>query len=111
MSSARIESDPAATAGITTADAPQRARQRQFLSYRGVGLPLQLVQELDAQSVRNRNTYYRATYDAQDRPVCIEQVVYGETALQHDYRWHADGRLAEAVIRMPDEEPVVKRFD
>lgn len=107
-----MKTTPPEAAAASAAQAPETCvRERHFLSYRGVQLPLQLMQELDADGIRHRNTWYTAGYDAQDRLRWIEQRVYGEVALRHDYRWHADGRLAEAVIQQPDEDPVIRRWD
>lgn len=82
------------------------AATRYFLSYAGVGLPLRLVQELDASDLRHRNTYFRAEYDAKGRPLSIAKLVYGEVELAHDYRWSDEGRLVEATVRQGDDEPV-----
>jgi len=37
---------------------------RYFLTYRGVKLPLQLAEELAPETLANRNTWFRADYDA-----------------------------------------------
>lgn len=84
-------------------------RQRHFLTYRGVGLPLQLVEELSSEALHHRNTWFRATYDALGRPTRIEKLVYGDVELQHDYAWD-DGRLAQATIRHGDDEPRMMTF-
>ncbi len=78
---------------------------RHFLSYSGRALPLQLIEELPADGLRFRNTYFRATYDEAGRPVTIEKLVYGEVEMRHDYRYAADGTLAGATLHAPDEEP------
>lgn len=64
-----------------------------FTSYSGVRLPLNLVGELSADDMRNRNTFYRGSFDGSGRLVRCEKVVYGEIEV-----CHADGRLAQAVI-------------
>ena len=92
----------------TDAPAPQT---RRFVTYRGVSLPLTLVEELTPESLRNRNTYFQATYDSQGRMVRVEKLVYGEVELCHDYRWREDGTLDEATISTPDEDVRVLRFD
>lgn len=84
---------------------------RYFLSYRGMRLPLTLVEELAPQALQHRNTYFRAAFDEQGRLSWLEKRVYGEVEMRHDYRWHADGRLAGATIRTPDEAPRELRFD
>jgi hypothetical protein len=78
---------------------------RYFLTYRGVKLPLCLTEELAADALRHRNTYFQAAYDSQGQMVWFEQLVYGEVALRHDYRYGHDGQLCGATIRVPDEEP------
>jgi hypothetical protein len=77
---------------------------RYFLSYSGVRLPLQLVEELPEASLRNRNTWFRADYDEAGRLRRIEKCVYGETEMTHEYRYDLDGRLVEATIMAGDEE-------
>lgn len=74
------------------------ASTRYFTSYSGAGLPLRLVGELAATDMRNRNTFYRGIYDAAGLLTRCEKIVYGETEVRHDYRYHPDGRLARAEI-------------
>lgn len=71
---------------------------RYFTSYSGVRLPLKLVGELATEDMRNRNTFYRGCFDADGRLLRCEKVVYGEIEVCHAYRYHADGRLAQALI-------------
>lgn len=71
---------------------------RFFTSYSGVKLPLRLVGELTADDMRNRNTYFRAFFDADGRLGVCEKMVYGEIEFRHVYFYHADGRLARAEI-------------
>lgn len=80
---------------------------RYFLTYRGVTLPLQLCEELAPVALRNRNTYFRAAYDAAGRVRWLEKLVYGEVEMRHDYRYGSDGVLRSATISAPDEEPQV----
>ena len=84
--------------------------RRYFLTYSGVALPLNLLQELSPQALRNRNTYFQADYDAAGRMLWLEKRVYGEVDLRHDYEWTGDGLLAKAIISTPDEEPQVRFF-
>lgn len=84
---------------------------RYFLTYRGVTLPLALAEELPADGLRHRNTYFRAAYDAADRPLRIEKLVYGEVELRHDYEWLPDGRLGRATVHTLDEEPQVLELE
>jgi len=83
--------------------------RRYFSSYSGTGLPLKLVGELQGGGTRHRNTYFVGTYDALGHLLSCEKVVYGETELRHDYRYHPDGRLARAEIDDGDE-PVVLEY-
>lgn len=71
---------------------------RYFTSYSGTKLPLNLVGELAADDMRNRNTFFRGTYDPAGLLLSCEKVVYGETEVRHDYKYHPDGRLAVAEI-------------
>lgn len=81
---------------------------RYFLTYRGVRLPLQLAEELSAEDVRNRNTYFAARYDATGRLTEIDKCVYGEIEMTHRYTWdEASGQLAQAVIQVGEEDPQV----
>jgi Family of unknown function (DUF6156) len=82
--------------------------ERYFLSYTGVKLPLQLLEELPADALRNRNTWFRAEYDYADRMLCCEKIVYGEVEMRHDYRYDASGKLVEAHIKGPDEDEDVQ---
>jgi hypothetical protein len=75
-----------------------------FLTYSGVKLPLNLVSPVLSEALENRNTYFRAGYDASGRLVFCEKLVYGEVELRHDYEYHADGALARALIDMGGEE-------
>ena len=81
------------------------ARERYFLTYRGTRLPLQLTEELTADALGHRNTYFRARYDAEDRMLGCEKLVYGEVELSHCYEYDAAGRLHCAVITVGDDEP------
>ena len=80
-------------------------RERYFLTYRSTWLPLQLTEELPAGALRHRNTYFRARYDALDRLILCEKLVYGEVEMRHCYEYDAAGRLCRAVITVGDEEP------
>jgi len=74
------------------------ATTRYFTSYSGTKLPLNLVGEIEAADMRNRNTFFRGNYDNSGQLVSCEKVVYGEIETRHDYQYHADGRLARAEI-------------
>jgi hypothetical protein len=75
-----------------------------FLSYSGVRLPLNLVSPIPAEALENRNTYFRAGYDADGRILFCEKLVYGEVELRHDYEYQADGALSRARVDMSGEE-------
>ncbi len=75
-----------------------QATTRYFTSYSGTKLPLNLVGEIAADAMRNRNTFFRGTYDTAGQLLSCEKIVYGETEMRHDYRYHDDGRLARAEI-------------
>jgi hypothetical protein len=78
-------------------------RLKYYLSYSGRTLPLNLVSALEPDELENRNTYFRAEYDAQDRMTLCEKIVYGEVELRHSYRYRDDGGLAGATIEMGDD--------
>ncbi|WP_205833036.1 DUF6156 family protein [Azohydromonas caseinilytica] len=100
-------STPQAAQGTEAADRTMRC----FLTYSGVKLPLQLSQELHPASLRHRNTYFRAEYDAQGRMRRCDKIVYGEVEMRHDYAYDAAGALREAVITSAHEdEPQVLVF-
>lgn len=81
------------------------ATLRYFQTYRGVKLPLCLSEELPADALRHRNAYFQAAYDAAGRMMWLEQLVYGEVALRHDYRYDSEGRLRGVTVSVPDEAP------
>lgn len=85
-------------------------RTRYFLTYRGVGLPLRLAEELDAAGVEHRGTFYRASYDAAERLVRCEKIVYGEVELEHVYEYDAQGTLLQAKISSAGDEPQIISF-
>lgn len=75
-----------------------------FLSYSGVKLPLNMVSPIEPDALENRNTYFRAGFDADGRMISCEKIVYGEVELRHAYQYRSDGRLARAHIDMSGEE-------
>lgn len=85
--------------------------RRYFITYSGVSLPLRLVNEIQATELDNRNTYFLGEYDAADRLVILEKVVYGDVELRHRYRYGDDGRLAWAEITDVDGEVTELTFD
>jgi hypothetical protein len=83
---------------------------RYFLTYSGVKLPLRLVSVLEESELGHRNTYIRAHYDADERLIKCEKLVYGEVELTHRYRYHSNGILRWAEILIDDERSVLE-FD
>jgi len=83
---------------------------RYFLTYSGVSLPLRLTEELTADTLRNRNTYFQAAFDANERMLWLEKRVYGEVEMRHDYEWDEQGHLRKATISTEDEEPQIREF-
>ncbi|MGZ5077568.1 MAG: DUF6156 family protein [Methylobacter sp.] len=81
----------------------QASGYRYFVSYSGIKLPLKLVNEITEESLRNRNTFYRGRFDAQDRLLLCQKVVYGEVESEHLYQYDDDGVLKHAQITEDDE--------
>ncbi|GAB6041955.1 DUF6156 family protein [Endothiovibrio diazotrophicus] len=84
---------------------------RYFLSYTGVQLPLKLVSPLNDDEVRNRNTYFSARFDGQERLLVVRKVVYGELEMEHRYTYHANGTLSRAEITDECDETRVIEYD
>lgn len=90
----------------------KRGTCRFFVSYSGVKLPLNLLNELDEANLKNRNTFFRGYYDEEGRLALCEKVVYGEIEMSHHYEYHASGTLKQAEITtMDEEEATVLRFN
>ena len=77
---------------------------RYFSTYSGVKLPLNLLSELTDADITNRNTYFKAYYDAQDRMVICEKLVYGDVELKHCYEYDDAGNLKQTEITDADGE-------
>jgi len=84
-------------------------RTQCFVSYTGMNLPLNLVNPLE--TTENRMTYYRAHYDAADRMVLCEKVVYDEVELSHRYQYSPEGVLQSAEITDENGDIEVLQFD
>lgn len=80
-----------------------------FVSYTGVSLPLKLVNPLE--STENRMTFFRAHYDAEDKMVMCEKVVYGDIEFVHRYQYYSDGVLQLAEITDEDGDVETIEFD
>lgn len=83
---------------------------RYFVTYSGVKLPLRLVNPLAREDLANRNTFFRALFDAQDRMVACDKMVYGDVQMSHRYEYAPGGTIARAEITMGDEVTVME-FD
>lgn len=81
---------------------------RYFVTYSGVKLPLKLVDPLRPDELTHRNTFIRARFDAADRLVECEKMVYGEVQLSHRYLYDAEDALKRAEIVMDDETTVME---
>ncbi len=81
----------------------QQTDFRYFVSYSGIKLPLKLVNEITEDSLNNRNTYYRSRFDAQDRMLLCQKIVYGEVESEHQYQYYDNGVLKSAQITEDDE--------
>ncbi len=86
--------------------APGAQTRRHFVSYTGLALPFRLVGPIEEAELANRNTYICAWYDAADRLVGFDKLVYGEVELSHRYTYSEDGRLERTRITMCGEAPV-----
>jgi len=97
----------ASTETRMTTPADTAAAIRHFVTYSGIRPPARLVEPLTEADLLNRNTFIRARYDAEDRLLGFEKMVYGAVELAHAYTWHANGRLATARIAMGGEESLI----
>jgi hypothetical protein len=83
---------------------------RYFVTYSGVKLPLKLSQPLDEDALSNRNTYFRAYFDDQDRMTSVQKIVYGEVELEHHYAYYNDGTLKQAEVIDTEGEVTTLQF-
>ncbi len=81
----------------------QNITHRYFVSYSGIKLPLKLVNEITEDSLHNRNTYYCGHFDADNRLLRCQKIVYSEVECEHVYHYHANGALKLAEITEDDE--------
>ncbi|MDP3743535.1 MAG: DUF6156 family protein [Methylotenera sp.] len=84
---------------------------RYFVTYSGVKLPLKLSQALDEDALSNRNTFFRAYFDDQERMTGVQKIVYGEVELEHRYAYYSNGTLKQAVVIDAEEEATMLYFD
>jgi hypothetical protein len=87
------------------------ASLRYFTTYTGVALPFRLVNPIDEKELANRNTYIRASFNDDGAIVAFDKIVYGEIELSHRYEYAESGGLVSAEIVVPEEDPVILRFD
>jgi hypothetical protein len=71
---------------------------RYFTTYSGVKLPFKLVGELGEHEIRNRNTFFRGYFDAEEVLVGFQKLVYGDVELEHQYSYDDAGNLRQAEI-------------
>jgi hypothetical protein len=76
---------------------------RYFVSYSGIKLPLKLVNEITEADLNNRNTYYRGYFNAENRMLLCQKVVYGDMESEHQYQYYESGVLKSAHIIEGDE--------
>ena len=85
----------------------QNLTQRYFVSYSGIKLPLKLINEISEDSLNNRNTYFCGHFDADDKLVRCQKIVYSEIESEHLYHYHTNGALKLAEITEDDETRIV----
>jgi hypothetical protein len=84
---------------------------RYFVTYSGVKLPLKLSQPLDEDALSNRNTFFRAYFDASDCMTGLQKIVYNEIELEHHYEYYANGILKRAEVIDAEGEATTLYFD
>lgn len=82
----------------------ENCERRYFITYSGVKLPLKLVTPLTEAELQNRNTFFQGYFDAQERLVVCQKLVYGEIELEHRYSYYDSGVLHKAEITDADGE-------
>lgn len=84
---------------------------RYFVTYSGIKLPFNLTSELQEHEIKNRNTYFKGYFDAEDRLTGFDKLAYGDIELQHRYSYHANGKLSAAEITDIEGETTMLLFD
>jgi hypothetical protein len=84
---------------------------RYFVTYSGIKLPLKLCQPLEETALSNRNTFFRAWFDGQDRITAFQKMVYGEVEMEHRYKYYENGALEWAEVVDAEGEVTVVSFD
>lgn len=96
---------------MSAANNGNRGTVRYFVTYSGVKLPFNLVSELPAGEVQNRNTYFCGYFDEQDRLSGFDKLAYGDIELMHRYVYHDNGKLRSAEITDIDGETTMLLFN
>lgn len=84
---------------------------RHYLTYTGVKLPLALLNELQADQLENRITFFTGHYDERNRLVGVRKMVYSEIEMEHRYEYNESGVLRRAEITDADGEVTELLFD
>jgi hypothetical protein len=84
---------------------------RYYLTYSGVKLPLSLMEELPAEKLGHRITYFCGYYDEAGRMTALRKMVYGEIEMEHRYHYDENGVLRRAEVIDMDEEVETMAFD
>ncbi|ACB95572.1 DUF6156 family protein [Beijerinckia indica] len=84
-----------------TSQDPENARY--FVSYTGVKLPVRMINPLEPEALRNRNTFIVAYFDEQERLLGFKKMVYGEIEISHKYEYDTAGIVRRAEIFMDDD--------
>lgn len=85
--------------------------RRFFASSLGVALPLRLVSELEPEAIKNRNTFFVAYFDASNRMLGCDNMVYGDRVFHHRYEYHEHDAIRRAVIFADGEEQGMLVYD
>ena len=62
-------------------------------------------------ALSNRNTFFQAWFDGQDRITAFKKMVYGEVDLEHYYKYDDNGALEWAEVVDAEGEVTVVNFD
>jgi len=84
---------------------------RYFVSYTGVKMPAKLVGPIDPETLVTRNTWIRAYYDAEDRLMGFETIVYNEPELTHRYEYYPNGAIKFVELINVDREVTHLSYD
>jgi hypothetical protein len=84
---------------------------RYFVTYSGVKLPLKLSQPLEEDALSNRNTFFRAYFDASDRMTSLQKIVYNEIELEHYYEYYTNGILKQAKVIGAEGDVTTQHYD